>query len=64
MTRKSKKYLQYYGKPYVPKTLTYIKVCSVCGRQFPYDSKTRFCPYCSGSIVTKTIIKKPNKKGK
>jgi rRNA maturation endonuclease Nob1 len=63
MTRKAKKYLQYYGKPYIPKTLIHIKVCVKCGRRYAVDSKARFCTYCNGTLAIKTIIKKSNKKG-
>ncbi|MCS7124532.1 MAG: hypothetical protein NZ932_03855 [Candidatus Bathyarchaeota archaeon] len=51
----SKKYEQYYGEPYKPKTLTEVKFCVKCGRELPSNSRTRNCPYCAGTIKTRYI---------
>jgi rRNA maturation endonuclease Nob1 len=60
--RRSRKYEEYYGKPYTPKTLTPIKVCLKCGRQLPERSQLQHCPYCEGTLQTK-YIRKPTETG-
>jgi len=52
---KSKKYEEYYGEIYKPKTLEEVKVCSRCGRILPEGSKAQTCPFCGGSLITKYI---------
>jgi len=49
---KSKKYEQYYGKPYKPKTIIEVKRCVKCGRELPENSKAHNCPYCGGTLKT------------
>jgi len=52
---KSKKYEQYYGEPYKPKTLKEVRRCVKCGREQPATSKIHTCPYCGATL--KTIYK-------
>jgi len=54
---KSKKYEQYYGEPYTPKTLVEVKRCVKCGREMPENSKGLACPVCGGSLITKYVSK-------
>ena len=56
MGRKSKKFEQYYGVPYEPKTFVKIKVCVKCGR-IVKDGKAKTCPYCSGTLIEKYVRK-------
>jgi len=55
--RKAKKYEQYYGEPYSPKTLVELKVCIKCGRELPENSQSRRCSYCGGELVVKYVSK-------
>lgn len=50
--RKSKKFKEYYGRPYTPKTLVEVKRCKKCRREMPEHSTTRHCPYCGGMLQT------------
>jgi len=45
----AKKYEEYYGEPYIPKTLTEAKRCQRCGKTV--DSKARHCPRCGGTLA-------------
>lgn len=54
---KSKKYEQYYGEPYVPKTLKEVQVCKKCGKTLPENLTAHNCPYCGGTLQTKYIPK-------
>jgi len=54
--RKSKKFEQYYGVPYEPKTFVKVKVCVNCGR-IVKDSRARTCPNCSGTLIEKYVRK-------
>ena len=56
-SHKSKKYEQYYGEPYVAKTLVEIKRCVKCGREQPENSKVHSCPFCGGTLATRYVSK-------
>lgn len=54
--RKSKKYEEYYGEPYTPKTLVQVKVCQKCGRIFTANSRVmQKCPHCHRTLLIKYL---------
>gem|GEM_PF-2967211 len=55
---KSRKYEEYYGETYTPKTLKEVKVCSRCGRTLTEGTRAKACPFCGGTLITKYIKKK------
>jgi rubrerythrin len=52
--RKSRKYEQYYGKPYEPKTFIFVYVCPKCGWIKPETFTYRNCVRCGTQLIRVT----------
>jgi rRNA maturation endonuclease Nob1 len=49
--RKSKKYEEYYGRPYEPKTFTFVWVCPKCGWTKPEVLNCHTCGRCGVRLI-------------